>query len=140
VTDLTLILRKLATLREHLERLRRRRPATPEALRDDVDLQDAIAMSLLVCVQTALDVAVHHAADAGLGLPGTYAESFRLLGEHGVISASTADAMARMAVLRNRIAHGYSSVDLARIWTELPGGLQAFDEFAAGVAGRLGEG
>jgi uncharacterized protein YutE (UPF0331/DUF86 family) len=129
---------KLGALQEHLGRLRRRRPATPDALRDDVDLQDAIAMSLLVCVQTALDIAVHDAADAGLGLPSTYAESFRLLGEHGVIRPPTADAMARMAALRDRIAHGYGSVNFARIWSELPDGVQAFDEFAAAIAGRLG--
>lgn len=32
-----------------------------------------------------------------------------------------------MAALRNRIAHGYASVDFARIWAELPSGLEALN-------------
>jgi hypothetical protein len=53
MTDPAIVMRKLAALRDHVERLRRRRPATAEALRADVDLQDALSMSLLVAVQTA---------------------------------------------------------------------------------------
>jgi uncharacterized protein YutE (UPF0331/DUF86 family) len=137
MTRPALVVRKLAALREHGARLRRRHPASAEALRDDVDLQDAIAMSLLVCAQTALDVAVHIAADEGLGLPSTYAEAFRVLGDQGIVAPGTAEAMARMAALRNRIAHGYASVDCERIWTELPSGVNAFDDFATAIARHL---
>jgi hypothetical protein len=48
VTDATVILRKLMTLREYVHRARDRRPSTPEVLRDDLLLQDALAMTLLV--------------------------------------------------------------------------------------------
>jgi hypothetical protein len=41
VTDAALVLSKLSTLREHVDRVRRRRPASAEVLRRDVDLQDA---------------------------------------------------------------------------------------------------
>lgn len=50
MTDPAIVLRKLAALRDHVERLRRRRPATAAALRD---------------------VAMHFAADRGLGVPAT---------------------------------------------------------------------
>ena len=36
--------------------------------------------------------------------------------------------------MRNRIAHGYASVDHERLWGELPDGLRALDAFAAAVA------
>jgi uncharacterized protein YutE (UPF0331/DUF86 family) len=65
VTEAVLVLRKLATLREHAARVRRRRPASPEALRSDVDLQDALAMSLLVAIHEAADIAFHIASDEG---------------------------------------------------------------------------
>lgn len=137
MTDLAIILRKLAALREHTARLRRRRPGEASQLRDDVDLQDAIAMSLLVAVQAALDVALHIASDEGLGIPASYSEGFEILAQHGWIEPELARRLAAMAALRNRIAHGYASVDHVRIWTELPGGLAAFDAFASKVADKL---
>jgi uncharacterized protein YutE (UPF0331/DUF86 family) len=134
-----IVLRKLTALREHVTRLRRRRPARAEQLRDDIDLQDAIAMSLVVAVQAALDVALHIATDEGLGVPGTYAAAFRQLADHRVVDDVTSQRLANMAALRNRIAHGYASVDFERIWRELPDGLDAFEAFAAQVARRLGD-
>jgi len=41
--------------------------------------------------------------------------------------------MAGAAGLRNRLAHGYASVDPERLWAELPQGLDALDEYARGV-------
>lgn len=140
MTDPAIVLRKLAALRDHVERLRRRRPASAADLRSDVDLQDALSMSLLVAVQTALDIAMHFAADQGLGVPATYAEGFQLLAQHGVCEPQTSAALGRMAALRNRIAHGYASVDFARIWAELPSGIEALDQFAAAISSRLGPG
>jgi uncharacterized protein YutE (UPF0331/DUF86 family) len=59
---------------------------------------------------------------------------------HGVIDTALARRLAAMAALRNRLAHGYASVDVERIWSELPEGLAALDGFAAAVAARLGPG
>jgi hypothetical protein len=50
MTDIELVLRKLATLQDHLQRARRRRPETIEVLTADQDLQDALSMSLLVAI------------------------------------------------------------------------------------------
>ena len=38
--------------------------------------------------------------------------------------------------LRNRIAHGYGTVDVARIWSELPSGIIAFEAFAGAIAAQ----
>ena len=121
MTDPVLVLRKLATLREHLERVRRRRPASVEALRTDVDLQDALAMSLLVAVQEAIDVAFHLLADEGWGTPDSYAEGFAMLARRGVIDAALSDALARVVSVRNRLAHGYATLDVDRLWTPATG-------------------
>ena len=91
-------------------------------------------MSLLVAVQEALDIALHVASCQGWGVPGSYAESFALLADHAVLDRSLAADLAAMAALRNRLAHGYATVDAARVWHELPAGLAAFDAFAAAVA------
>ena len=94
-------------------------------------------MSLLVAIQGALDIALHMASDEGWGVPASYAEGFALLAGHGVIDAGLAATLANMATLRNRLAHGYASVDMERIWTELPAGLAALDAFSSAIARRL---
>lgn len=53
MTDRLLVLKKLAMLREHVGRVRRRRPATREAFESNVDVQDAVALSFLAAVQEA---------------------------------------------------------------------------------------
>lgn len=134
MTDPLIVLRKLGLLGEHAARVRRRRPPAMETFREDVEIQDALAMSLLVAVQEAVDIAFHVAADEKWGVPASYAQGFELLAEHGILDPDLALAMTRVTALRNRLAHGYASVDAARLWAELPSGLDALDRFAASVA------
>jgi uncharacterized protein YutE (UPF0331/DUF86 family) len=134
VTDPILVLRKLTVLREHVARIRRRRVDDLEAFRADTDLQDALALSLLVAIQEALDIAMHICADEGWGIPASYADSFEIVARHGVIDPALASDLARMTALRNRIAHGYASVDVDRIHAEVPAGLAALDRYATAVA------
>jgi uncharacterized protein YutE (UPF0331/DUF86 family) len=134
VTDPLLVLRKLMILRDHLARIVRRRTPDVETFLADVDLQDALSMSLLVCLQESADIALHLASDEGWGVPGSYADGFDILAKHGVIDKSLAADMTRIATLRNRIAHGYSSVDARRLWTEVPAGVATIGKFEQAVA------
>jgi uncharacterized protein YutE (UPF0331/DUF86 family) len=138
MTDVVLVLAKLTTLREHLARMERRRPATFDDLRTDIDRQDALALSLLVALQEAADIALHMAADEGWGVASSYAESFELLATAGVIGLELATKMAAIASLRNRVAHGDASVDAERIWREAPEGIESMRRFAAAIAARIG--
>jgi len=131
------VFRKLSSLREQVARMGRRRPDDVGVFRADVDRQDAIGMSLLVAVQDALDIALHIESAEGWGVPASYAESFAMLAEHGVIEPPLASGLANMAALRNRLAHGYGSVDMDRIWAELPEGLAALSSFASEIARYL---
>ena len=134
MTETTLVLQKLTTLREHVGRVQRRRPATAEVLHRDVDLQDALAMSLLVAIQEAIDIAFHVAADEGWGVPSSYAESFEILARHGVIDPALAPELIAASGLRNRLAHGYASVDVERVWAEIPAGMAALERYATAIA------
>ena len=137
MTDPALVLAKLTTLTEHVARMERRRPGTVEQFRDDVDRQDALALSVLVALQEAADIALHIASDEGWGVAGSYAESFTLLAQHGVVATELAGRMASIATLRNRVAHGYGSVDVERIWREVPVGIATLRQFAAAIASYL---
>lgn len=138
MTDRDLVLRKLTVLLDHVTRARRRRPDDLATFEADLDAQDATALSLLVAIQEAIDVALHVASDSGWGVPGTYAESFDLLARHDLIDAPLARDLVRLAAVRNRIAHGYASIDLPRLWTEAPSGLASLEAFASAVAAWLG--
>jgi uncharacterized protein YutE (UPF0331/DUF86 family) len=138
LTNVALVARKLAVLQDHLQRLEQRRPATAATLRADALLQDAIGMSILVVVQEAMDIALHIAADEGWELASTYRDAFVVLGRHGVISDELAASLGGAVQLRNRIAHGYASLDVERLWSELPAGIASFAEFVQAIARMLG--
>jgi uncharacterized protein YutE (UPF0331/DUF86 family) len=137
VTNAALVLAKLTTLRDHLGRIERRRPADVESLRGDLDRQDALALSVLVALQEAADIALHIASDEGWGVASSYADGFNLLARHRVIDAGLASRLAAIAALRNRIAHGYGTVDVDRLWNDSPAGVAALREYAGAIASFL---
>jgi uncharacterized protein YutE (UPF0331/DUF86 family) len=134
MTNPALVLSKLTTLREHVDRIERRRPATLQEFRGDLDRQDALALSLLVALQEAADIALHNASDEGWGIAPSYAASFDILAQRSVIDEALAARLAGVASLRNRVAHGYASVDFERIWREAPEGVDALRVYAAAIA------
>lgn len=137
MTNAPLVARKLAVLEEHLARLRARRPPSVEAFRADTLLQDGVSMSVLVVVQEAIDIALHIASDEGWGVAARYAEAFTILAQRGVLDPALAHELAAAVQLRNRIAHGYGSLDVDRLWAELPNGMRSFGAFASAVAAFL---
>ena len=92
MTNAGLVLAKLTTMREHTDRMERRRSSSLELFGKDSDRQDALALSLLVALQEAADIALHIASDEGWGVASSYAESFGLLAAHGVIDDDLARA------------------------------------------------
>jgi uncharacterized protein YutE (UPF0331/DUF86 family) len=137
MTNVPLVARKLALIEDHLARLRARRPADAPSFERDLLLQDAVSMSLLVVVQEALDIALHIASDEGWEIASSYRDAFAVLARHGVIDAALAAAMGGATQLRNRIAHGYTTLDAGRLWTELPTGMASFAAFSASIASFL---
>ncbi len=103
MTDAELVIRKLAILREHVARARRRRPATADALSADVDVQDSLSLSIIVAIQEAIDTPL-------------------------------ASFLAKAVGLRNRLSHAYATLDMDRLWSELPAGLDALDRYAEAIA------
>lgn len=134
MTDVGLVLYKLTRLAEQIAKVRARRPAAAGELdRDDV-LRDALALAFLVGVQESIDIAYHVCADEGWGVADSHAAAFEMLAGRGVIDADLAARLASIARVRNRIAHGYASVDHARLWAELPAGLDDLEALSAAIA------
>lgn len=137
MTDVALVLHKLRRLREQIALVRARRPESAEVLATDLVVRDALAMALLVAVQEVVDIAYHVAADSGWGVPTSHADALDALARHAAIRPETAATVAGVARMRNRIAHGYASVDHPRLWAELPAGLDSLEAFAKEIAASL---
>lgn len=138
MTDVALVLHKLRRLSEQIALVRARRPEASETLATDLLLRDGLALALLVACQEIVDIAYHVVADEGWGLPSSHADALALLAEHAVIGRETARRATLVTRARNRIAHGYASVDHARLWAELPDGIDALEKFSREVAEWLG--
>ena len=66
-----------------------------------------------------IDINFHLIIESGFPPPEDYFSSFRMLGELGVISRDLAERLARLAGLRNRLAHEYDAIDERKIYNEL---------------------
>jgi uncharacterized protein YutE (UPF0331/DUF86 family) len=137
MTDAGLVLHKLQRLKAQVALTRARRPRAADVLSQDLVLRDALALAFMVALQEAIDIAYHVVADEGWSIPDSHRAAFDLLASHGVLPAHLAGELNAAAAMRNRIAHGYASVDHERLWGELPDGLRALDAFAAAVAAWL---
>ncbi len=73
-------------------------------------------------------------ADRNLELPTTARAHFEILERARILSPSVARAMGQCAGLRNLIAHAYGSLDLGRLYDELPAGRDALLGFCGELA------
>jgi uncharacterized protein YutE (UPF0331/DUF86 family) len=118
-----LLLRKILTCRERIDRLRRAIPAQAEAVATNERLEAFLSFHLFLLIQDAVDLAAHLVAERGLAVPASQRESFEALARARVLTAKSAAAMARLASLHNRLAHSYGDLDVVRMVRELPVGL-----------------
>ena len=128
---------KLSELGARTARVRKHTPATAAVLLRNQDALDLVSFNLMLCVQSAADIASHVVADEGWRPALTLGEAFHRLHENAVLTAATADAMARAAGLRNVVAHGYARVDIDAVFGAASDGIGDLDAFASEVAAWL---
>lgn len=122
-------------LRNIAERTERLRSAAAQPEGDRVDLWlDAVKYLFVTTIEACVDVAQHVASSERWRAPDSNADAIRLLGEHGVIDAGLAAALARAVGFRNVLVHQYAQVDDHIVVAAL-GRLDDFDRFVAGVSG-----
>ena len=127
---------RLAAIADRLERVETSIPPTLDAFLAQRTAQEVVAFNLFLAIQDALDICAHLIADRGWELPQTGREHFDVLARHGFLAPELARALGGCAGLRNLIAHAYGSLDLERLFNELPSARDALRAFAAAVAAR----
>jgi uncharacterized protein YutE (UPF0331/DUF86 family) len=129
VVDGDLVRRVLADLEPYVQWLSEYRNVTVAEYRVDWRTQRVVERTLQMAVETCIDVANHVIADRKLRVPGTYAETFDVLAEAGMLDPALHVVMVRMCGFRNLIVHDYARPDPAKVIRVLQGGLQDFEKF-----------
>ena len=103
----------------------------------DWKTQRVVERTLQMMIETCADIAAHLIADSAMRVPTTYADTFRVLFENGVIGADTFSVMEKMAKFRNIVVHQYEAVDAEIVLLILRKHLGDFDSFKGAVLNFL---
>ena len=131
-----IVRRKLATVREAVERLRAHLPITAQHLRSDGMLEWAVERGLQIAAEALFDAGNHILAGDFSDAADEYGHIPERLVAHAVLSPPTAARLRSLSGFRNVLVHEYAGVDLERLAEGL-GRLDDFDVFVAEVEGWL---
>jgi uncharacterized protein YutE (UPF0331/DUF86 family) len=129
------VAKRLLALREALSELDRPGAGDALALAKDALLRAAVERWMQVAIEACIDLAQHKNAADGLAPAASGRESFRMLGDRGVIDPGLASRLGDAVGMRNLLVHDYVRVDLealARAVREDRADLVAFGAIAAG--------
>ena len=129
MVDGDLLRRKLTELAEYVTQVSEYRDLTVERYRADWKTQRIVERTLQIAIEACLDIASHVLADRRLRAPSTYAETFEILGEAGLISSSLSQVMVEMTGFRNVVVHEYARVDADVVVRILRDHLEDFRRF-----------
>jgi len=138
MVDVSLVLHKLVSLDEYRGQIDEFSSITVEEYRNDWKAQRIIERTLQMMFELCADIAGHLIADDGLRTPETYADTFRVLGENGILTPEQTLVMDKMAKFRNIVVHQYEAVDAEIVILILRRHLGDFQLFSNAIARRLG--
>lgn len=132
--DREVIEQKLESLRHCLQRIELKCPADAQTLAADADLQDIVALNLSRAVQVCVDIGAHIVAGLQVPPPGTMGQTFELLAQAGVVSATLAERLKKAVGFRNIAVHSYEVIDWHIVHSIAMNHLVDFSEFAKAVS------
>jgi len=109
--DKALILRKLSELEEYLKQVKEFSNISIKDYQKDWKTQRIVERTLQMMVEIGVDIANHIIADKEYRVPKSYADTFRVLYEEGVLAEDIFKMMEDMAKFRNIVVHRYDKVD-----------------------------
>ena len=119
MVDRALVLRKLAELEMYLQQIREYEHISVDEYRSDWKTQRIIDRTLQLMIEICLDISNHIIADKKLLVPTSYANTFEILQQAGLISQQLMEIAANMAKFRNILVHQYADVDATTVVTIL---------------------
>ena len=130
MVDRDLVRRKLTELSEYVSQVSEYRDVTVEQYRGDWKTQRIVERTLQMAIEACVDIASHMVADRGLRAPATYADTFEILVQAGLLSPDLGEAMGKMTGFRNVVVHDYAGIDVEvvlRVLRERLGDFRRFE-------------
>lgn len=138
MVDLDVVARKIASANSRLEQVDELLGDELEEFLADVRGRDLTAFYLQLAIQDCVDLATNWVAEAGWPPPEDAGSAFGTLADHDLISRNLATFLREAVGLRNRIAHGYATVDHERLYREARDGTPRLKQFLAKIADAAG--
>lgn len=129
VADIEILRKKLAEMDTYIDELQKLQIYSLDELRGNLTNLWSVAHGLQLVIQIILDVGNHILADRGIKALD-YTEVIDLLGQEKVIPREFAVKVRGMAGFRNVLVHGYSSLDVKKVYEILQKNLADFSQFA----------
>ena len=107
LVDTLLIQRKLSEIDEYLKQIKEYQDISISDYRKHWKVQRVVERTLHLTIETCIDIANHIVSDNGLRPPMTYADTFLVLEEGGIINKTLSLSLQKMARFRNIIVHRY---------------------------------
>jgi uncharacterized protein YutE (UPF0331/DUF86 family) len=120
-------------LEEYLDQVREFSTISHAEYTADWKAQRIVERTLQIMVELCIDIAGHIVADRRLRVPDSYADTFSVLVENGLMDDSLGKTMQKMAKFRNVVVHHYDCVDVAIVITILRKHLDDFPRFRDAV-------
>ncbi|MFZ5633416.1 MAG: type VII toxin-antitoxin system HepT family RNase toxin [Bacillota bacterium] len=131
VAPLEIVQQKLADLERYTEKLKEFKYSREE-IHSDLTKQWSVSHGLQLAIQIVLDVGNHLLSDLGVRAVD-YADVIDQLGNQGILPREFAVKIRGMAGFRNVLVHGYSNLDINKIYSLLTNNLDDFAAFAGHV-------
>lgn len=136
--DLPRIRERIQYIETSLARLETLRNLPEEEFLKDFRNVEAAKHLLQTAIEAMMDIAAHIVARRRLGTPREGAETFRRLGEAGLLPPERVPTYVRMVRFRNLVVHLYHEVDARRVYEILQTGLDDIRQFVAEIWAILG--
>ena len=130
MVDKALVFRKLASLDDYRKQVSEYSAITVDQYRSDWKIQRIVERTLQMMIELCADIASHVISDSALRTPETYADTFRVLGESGILTREQTAVMDKMAKFRNIVVHQYEAVDAEIVVLVLRRHLSDFELFS----------
>jgi uncharacterized protein YutE (UPF0331/DUF86 family) len=133
LVDTSLIGRKISDLEKYLEQIKEYKNISVRKYRQDWKTQRIIERTLHLMIEICIDIANHIISDKNLRVPSSYADTFRVLMEAGIIKKPLYSRLEKMAKFRNIIIHQYEKVKPEIIISIIRKNLKDFEDYKKSI-------
>jgi len=107
----SLVLRKISEIETYQRQIGEFSSITIQDYKEDWKTQRIVERTLQMLIETCVDIANHIISEAGMRLPTSYGDTFKVLFENNVVDSGLFTNLEKMAKFRNIIVHQYEEVD-----------------------------